>query len=256
MSQLNQNLSNFIDRLFLFINKASSVDINIYIIIIATILFILSYLSQHKMIQRLNLLLSFIPTLTHEMGHAIIAQLTGSKLVNVKMILTLHERDKTGALGFAQIEFKNWLSKVLSAFCGYIAPPLMFLTGIYLLSHQYSIVFVLLFIIMIINWFIHSSQKWVTLLIIIGMIALNIYPDLTQMPLEIILNIILGLLLGESIRSIFTTMQVNFKDKTGWDGSALKSSTLIPSTIWFFIWSVFSLSCIYVSFLIVFKSYH
>lgn len=253
MSDFLIKLSHFVDSLISILHKVSITQLNIPIILIFALLLILSYLSHNNIILRINLYLSFIPTLIHEFGHAIIAQITGSKVTNIKMMLSLHEKNKTGSLGYAEINFRNWFSRVLSAFSGYIFPPLIFLLGIWSLSNGYAILFVLIIIIALLDWLIYTSQKWIPLILIIIMVSLNIYPDLTQLPIALILNGILGLLLGESIRSIFVTMQVNFSKQEGWDGIAMRSLTLIPSTIWFFIWSIITLSCLYFSFIIAIK---
>ena len=57
---------------------------------------------------------------------------------------------------------------------------------------------------------------------------------------------LLGLLLGETVQSIIITTKTNFSKKSSeWDGSAMRSLTLIPSTVWWLLWTFISITSIY-----------
>ena len=76
--------------------------------------------------------------------------------------------------------------------------------------------------------------------------------EITNGILDIVFNVILGLLLGETIQSIIITAKTVFSQShQEWDGSLLQRLTLIPGFIWFLIWMILSLGFIYYSFLMI-----
>lgn len=234
--KFNQNLSNYL----LEINQ---INLNFFIIFLTVIIFFVSYTSQYKIIQQINVLLSFFPTLVHEVGHAFIGRLTGSKIKNIKMSLTVKTRDKTGTQGFALMNFRNRISQILSGFFGYIFPPLFLILAIWGAENNKLSLYFLAIILSIFIWFVYSSQKWIPLVIFTIFIFLGVdikFNNISNYILYLMLNIITGLLLGETLRSIYVTFKVNFS-KIDWDGTALRKITFIPSTVWLIIWTIISL---------------
>lgn len=240
-----------------FINSFSNISLNSSLIIfIATIFIVLHNLRRFPIIKNISVFVSFFPVLVHEMGHAFAANILGGKVTDIHMILSPKKQQKTGQQGYAITGSKSKLSSILVVFSGYIAAPLLLFIGTFLIENNLSFIFVIINIYISIFYLLNTKQKWIPLLIIIILIFVCYHiwgssSPLTDSLINTVYNILLGLLLGETLQSIITTTKVNFKDRNNdWDGAILKSLTHIPATIWWLTWAIFSIFSIYQSFIL------
>ncbi|WP_415843483.1 M50 family metallopeptidase [Staphylococcus gallinarum] len=247
--------------LFHYINHYLSLISNLvfkpYLLITITILFILfHYLRNIKLLNYISIVFSFFPVLIHELGHAFAAQIFGGKVHDIHMVITPNSQKRTGQQGYALTSSNSRISEILVTFFGYISAPLMLYLGCFLIFKNLSFLFILICLFFLIFYLFHTKQKWIPLLLIL-IIIYSVYTlfwshnEQFLSTINLVYNILLGLLLGESIQSIITTAKVNFKDKNSqWDGAILKQLTLIPSTFWWLLWSSFSIYVIYQTFLL------
>lgn len=239
-------LSVYLETVIYFMHRAESVDLNRWLIIIFAVIFIASRFIKQNWIQQFNLLISFFPTLIHEFGHAFTAQSLGGKVHNIRMTITVKGRDETGTQGYATTTPRNHLANIITTFSGYASPPLVFLFGVWSIKNNMAVLLLLLLSFMIFFWLIHTSQKWLPIGILFIMIALGIdvsVDSFTTPVLTFMLNVILGLILGESVCAMYTTLVVNLRNQK-WDGSQLRRLTLIPAIIWWFIWLSITYICL------------
>lgn len=238
-----------------FINSFSNISINTNIIISIAILFLILHNLRHlPIVKNISVYVSFFPVLVHEMGHAFVANILGGYVKDIHMVMSPKKQQITGQQGYAITGSKSKFSSILVAFSGYIAAPLLFLTGCYLIQKDLSFIFVLINIYITLFYFLNTRQKWIPLLLIIILLftGYNIFWDsspLTFILINAVYNVLLGLLLGETIQSLVITTKVNFKgNDSNWDGAVLKRLTHIPTTLWWLIWASFSVFSIYETF--------
>lgn len=238
----------------------SNIYLNFYIILTVAILYLFLHANRHnKVLQQVSILLGFFPVLIHEVGHALSASISGGKVHNIYMVLTPRGQEKTESQGYAVTTPKNRLSGVLIGLMGYMFPPFIYLLGIILLYNQMSIAFLSILLLLTLYYFWHTSQKWIPLLLLLGLIysVYYVYTNSIEVTISMYLihfiyNLILGLLLGEIIQSIIITTKVNFsRQKMEWDGLMLRRLTFIPATVWWFVWTVASGFTIYMTFKIL-----
>lgn len=250
-----------LDMFLYYVNHYLSLLSNIifkpYILISTAILFVLfHYLRRIKFFNYISILFSFFPVLIHELGHAFAAQIFGGKVHNIHMVITPKGQKQTGQQGYALTASNSRIGEILVTFFGYISAPLMLYLGSFLIFKNLSFLFILICLFFLIFYLFHTKQKWIPFLLIL-IIIYSVYTIFWShnedflLSLNWVYNILLGLLLGESLQSIITTTKVNFKDRNNdWDGAILKSLTHIPATIWWLTWAIFSIFSIYQSFIL------
>lgn len=236
----------------LLINNFSNVNLNIYIIIIIAFLFLLLHRLRNKpLLSTLSIGFSFFPVLIHELGHAFAAQIIGGRVDDIRMVLSQRKQQETGKQGYAVTKANRKLKFIIITFFGYVAPPLMLFSGVYFAYNDMTFIFLMLCILFLIFYFVMTTQKWIPLilLIMVGYACYNIivqHYSLATTSTSIIYNILLGLLLGETVQSIIITTKTTFSKQTSeWDGSAMKSLTLVPVTVWWLAWTAISLFTMY-----------
>lgn len=150
------------------------------------------------------------------------------------MIMTSRQQNTTGKQGYAETIAKHKISFMIIVFAGYIAASLMFYLDFYFVQHQLSFVDVGICLFFVIFHFTHTKQKWIPLILLIGLIYISyaIFVKTSPFVLNSIhwaYSVFLGLLLGETIQSTIITTQMTFsRSKQGWDESYLKQLTHIP----------------------------
>lgn len=238
-----------------FIYSFNNVELNLYLFMfVAAIFLILHNLRHLPIVRNISVYVSFFPVLVHEMGHAFVAQILGGYVKDIHMVLSAKKQQETGKQGYAITASKSRFNSIGVVFSGYIAAPFMFSLGCYLIKMDLSFVFVLTNIFIALFYLVHTRQKWIPLLIIIVLIYIgyNIFTgsnDYLIFSVNIIYNIILGLLLGEIIQSVVITTKTLFsRSSLEWDGSALKHLTLVPEFVWWLIWTFISIFSIYQTF--------
>lgn len=236
-------------------------DINIYLSVVIAVCFIFIFMHQKRdkpILKNISILLGFLPVLTHELGHALACSFTRGRVKDIHMVMTARKQQQTETQGFASTQPNGWFGAIITAFMGYVTPPIILLLGVWLIKKELSIVFVVILILMMFYYFIKTKQKYIAIfpfgLMIFALI--NMYMGDTthlQLGINLFISCYFGLLLGEILQSIVITARVNFSlNGTEWDGSALRRLTGVPSTIWFLIWTIINLSVIgYVGYLLI-----
>lgn len=231
----------------------NQVTFSLWIILITAVIYLFLHRRRYNtLISQLSIVTGFIPVLVHETGHALAAVLTKGRVENIYMVLTPKRQAAEGRQGYAVTRSRGRLSSILITFSGYAFPPLLFIAGIFLLVHELSVLFILILILLFLFYLFHTSQKWLPLIIIIILAAgvinmMTHFSEWTSVVVHLSYNVILGLLLGEMIQSIFMTARINFKNDIEWDGAALRRLTYLPAVFWWFIWTAISVWSIYQS---------
>ena len=228
-----------------FLMQFDDIHILLWVVVLTTFIFLFMHHKRDKpILKNISIMLGFLPVLTHELGHALMCSFTRGRVDDIHMVLTAKHQQNTQTQGFAVTAPKNRLSAVLTGFFGYIFPPLIFLSGVWLITKGYSIVFISILVLMMCYYFIKTKQKYIAI-VPFGLMIYALYEifmghhQYMQMGIDVVISIYLGLLLGEVIQSIVITAQVNFKiNYQEWDGSMLRRLTGIPATVWFCLWTI------------------
>lgn len=236
----------------ILIDNFSNVNLKIYTILIVALLFlILHKLRNIPILSTISVYFSFFPVLIHELGHAFAAKIIGGHVDDIRMILSEKQQQKTGVQGYANTRASDKLEFIVIAFFGYIASPLMLYFGVYFAYKDMTFIFLFLCILFLFFYFFMTKQKWIPLILIIAVVyaCYNIIfqqYSLATSSTTVIYNILLGLLLGETIQSIIITTEATFsKQNFEWDGTTMQNLTLIPVTFWWLIWTLFSVFSMY-----------
>ena len=224
------------------IQQFTSLEFMPYLLIGIAIIYILSSeLRRFTIFRYISIALGFIPTLFHELGHAIMTTLTGGYVQNIHIVLTGYGQKKTESKGFAQVHPKGRLSGILVSFSGYIMPPLILYLGLTFIHKHLELIFILLLGLMMTYYLIKSSQKWIPIVILLFLISSGIelsipHISITPLLLSVIYNIVLGLCLGETIQAIIERTRLYKYNTTAWDGSDLKQASKLPIIIFYILW--------------------
>lgn len=258
MNGVMQLYLDFKTRIFEWLDRLSDIQLMIWVVVLTALIFLVMHGQRDKiLLKNISIISGLIPVLIHELGHALAAKITGGKVRDIHMVLTHRGQTKKGAQGYAETVPRGRISAIVIAFMGYVFPPLMLFLGVYLITHQYSFVYVLILIFLSFFYLVHTRQLYLPLLFIVILLYTGYDLSITRIEitngiLDIVFNVILGLLLGETIQSIIITAKTVFSQShQEWDGSLLQRLTLIPGFIWFLIWMILSLGFIYYSFLMI-----
>lgn len=240
----------------------SPVPISIILLIIITALYLVShYYQRHPVFSVLDILLNYIPVLTHEFGHVLFNRLSGGRAVDFVVVVKRSERLATGQQGYAITKSRNRLGQIWTTLGGYIMPPFMLSVGLIMQSKGYGALFILFYVLIFLYFTCVTSRKWTPILIIL-FLSMTIYlgvqsENLTNYSLlyMLIYHFLLGTLLGEVLQSTVTISQLTFsRPKPSWDGSALSALTHIPTIFYSSIWVILNFTSMYFLFQQLFGS--
>lgn len=222
----------------------------VLVVSVAVVSLIIHFLRSRPIFKTLRIIFGFLPTLTHELGHALMCQVTGGRVRDIHMVMTNKKQAEEGAQGYAITQPKHRIGIILTGFAGYIMPGLIFVLGVTLIHYHLSLAYVLLLIFFMLYYFVKSKQKYiafipVTLIIILMINMVGVDSNGLQLVLNCILNIYFGLLLGEVVQSMIIMTQVHFTTHQDWDGSMLRRNSLIPATVWYALWMMWDAGVIY-----------
>ena len=85
----------------------------------------------------LDVILNYIPVLTHEFGHVLFNKLAGGRAKDLVIVTSPRERQQTLQQGFAITQSRHLAGQWLTTIGGYFMPPIMLLIG--LASSHYQI---------------------------------------------------------------------------------------------------------------------
>ena len=219
------------------------ITLKFYIIVLIGILYILiHHYRYHPVLAYLDILLNYIPVLTHEFGHILFNKISGGRAKDLVIVTRPYERQMTSQQGYAITQSTSKLGHGITTLGGYILPQLCYL--LVLLRHILSINhFLICYIAIFIYFLILTSRKWSPIIILILLVTL-LYLFLQQAQytfthtiMSYSYHFILGVLLGEVIQSSWTIVKLTFqRPKTQWDGQALADMTHVPSIAFSLIW--------------------
>ncbi|PTI79916.1 hypothetical protein BU064_03510 [Staphylococcus succinus] len=243
-----------------FISLFSNIHLSIITIIITAIIFIILHNLRHlPIVRNISVYVSFFPVLIHELGHAFAAQIFNGQVDDIHMVLSPKKQQETGKQGYAITKARSRFTFIIIAFMGYVSAPLMFFLGCYLITHNLSFIFVALCLLFVLFYLVKTKQKWIPI-ILLSIVIYSGYSVIMNsnndpnLIIDSVYNILLGLLLGETIQSIVITTKVTFSHtKSEWDGSAMHNLTHIPAIFWWFIWTIISIFCVYNSYELFFN---
>lgn len=179
-----------------------------------------------------------VNTLVHEVGHAIVAILTGGKVDKIELFANTE--------GTAWSSSRFWIGRVLTSLAGYPAASATAFLFLYLIDNQkYLYILIILLVVLIFSlvFWIRNLYGffWVVTFSSI-FVALILYGNAV-----LVVNVLLfitAIIFVESISSAFTILKLSFTQPTdAGDATSLwKSIIFIPSPIWgilFFVQSLF-----------------
>lgn len=231
----------------------SPVPISIVLLFVVTLLYLISHYYQNRPIfSVIDIVLNYIPVLTHEFGHILFNRLSGGKAVDFVVVVKRSERKATGQQGYAITKSRSRLGQIWTTLGGYIMPPFMLSVGLILQSKGYGALFILFYILIFLYFTFVTSRK-ITPILIILFLCLTTYLGIQSENLTnysfiymLIYHFLLGTLLGEVIQSTVSIAQLTFaRPKPSWDGSALSTLTHIPTLFYSSIWVILNFTSLY-----------
>lgn len=190
-------------------------------------------------------------TYIHEAGHAVIALLTGRKVLSIRL-----EADASGTTRHAGLQ-GAFISRFLTTLAGYPAPAVagyLMILGVSL-GHAHFVLGAFYLITIILASIQHSIRGWAVTLLILGSCILLTLTASNLM--ELFLFLIAGYLLFASPRTIVELHQVHSEDKRNpdreihSDAQSLASMTGLGAIIWEIIFFAICLTCLYYSFKLI-----
>lgn len=229
------------------------IHLNIYLIILISIVYIVIHQHRHKCInQFLDVYLNYIPVLTHEFGHVLFNRLAGGRAKDLVIVTSPKERQSTLQQGYAITQSRSYLGQFITTIGGYLMPPIMFLIGLVAAHYQHPSIFLVSYLFIFIYFLILTSRKLspIIVILLIGILLYFLFKHDNQMIMYDIVSLsyhfILGVLLGEILQSSWTIFNLTFqRPKPSWDGSALTEITRVPTVIYSVLWIAFNLYTVY-----------
>lgn len=224
----------------------------IWVLLIALIYVVIHNFRDKKIMRTLDVILNYIPVLTHEFGHILFNKISGGRASDLVIVAKPSERRETGRQGFAVTYHRGRLNQIITTVGGYFMPPLMLYLGFLLVNYQFPSFFITAYLLIFAYFTLITSRKGIPFLImvlLIAILAFMLHKDslvLMEYIVSVVQHYILGVLFGEVIQSTWTIIHLTFsKHKTDWDGSALKSLTLLPTTTFSCIWVIANIYTLY-----------
>lgn len=231
----------------------TTIELNTIALITIAVIYIIVHQQRDKtMLGVIDIYLSYIPVLTHEIGHIVFNKVSGGKAQDLVIIVSPSERQHTSQQGFAITQSKHRIGQILTTLGGYLMPPMMLALGLLCINAKYPSIFFALYLLIFIYFFILTSRKLFPLLMIVVLGGLlYIVLDFSQADsifniLLIGCHIILGVLLGEVIQSTLTILKLTFSSHhVEWDGTNLRDLTHLPVICFSAVWVAFNLYTLY-----------
>ncbi|MCU7556993.1 M50 family metallopeptidase [Macrococcus capreoli] len=226
---------------------------NTYLLLVIGTIYLILAMYYYNRPGVLMLWLSYVPTLLHEFGHAIVCQLTGGKVSDIVIVTRRSERLRTGRNGYAISQTISGWNRFATFIAGYLFPPFFLIIGVYCLLKTWQIGFWIMFGLVFLYYFVKTSRKifpfFVMLLIVGGCYLYYQYPDVVS--LWVIGNwaiyIVLGILLADTLLSSYTITLIYLQRNTTWDGAMLSQLTRLPVLIYYLLFVTVQLgSCWFV----------
>ena len=180
------------------------IHLNIYLIILISIVYIVIHQHRHKKYQSiLDVYLNYIPVLTHEFGHVLFNRLAGGRAKDLVIVTSPKERQSTLQQGYAITQSRSYLGQFITTIGGYLMPPIMFLIGLVAAHYQHPSIFLVSYLFIFIYFLILTSRKLspIIVILLIGILLYFLFKHDNQMIMYDIVSLsyhfILGVLLGK-----------------------------------------------------------
>ena len=223
-----------------------------YVILIALAYILIHYYRNKSFVRYFDIILNYIPVLTHEMGHILFNKIGGGKARDLVIVVRPSERIATSQQGYAVTQSSGTLGHVITTLGGYVMPPIMLGLGFLLINSQYPNIFIVCYLIIFSYFLFLTSRKAVPILVVLGLIG-SLYLLLQQpqnisliVVIAIVYHFFLGTLLGEVLQSTWTIVKLTLaRGQVSWDGTTLNELTRIPTFVFTFFWIVVNLFSLY-----------
>ncbi|GGB08286.1 M50 family peptidase [Macrococcus hajekii] len=233
----------------------SPITINMpFIIIIAAFYVLINIRFHHHFLLRW---IHFIPILLHEFGHAIFCQLTGGHVKDIVVVTSRRERNMTERTGFAITATRGKFNQFMTLIGGYLFPPIILLISILCINYRYPVIFWFILMLIFIYYLFKTSRKWLPFAILIIILTFSYFMwrqpayqyDLLN---DFIYQLMIAVLLADTLLTSRTLTQVYFNGHPGWDGAALSRLTRIPAFIYYFFFIIVNIGSLYLALWLLF----
>lgn len=222
------------------------------VVIIAMIYLIVHHYRHHQALAILDIMLNYIPVLTHEFGHILFNKISGGHTQDLVIVTSPKERIQTSQQGYAITRARHRSTMIITTLGGYLMPPLMLAIGLFAQYFHYPVLFVLSYLIIFIYFVVITSRKGIPILLtlLLGLMMYGLIqngqPEVMVIVLVFIYHFILGVLFGEVLQSTWTIIRLTFtQHPIEWDGSALKKLTHLPVICFSILWIAFNIYIVY-----------
>ncbi len=153
----------------------TTIQLNIYIIVIVAACYIAIHQYRHKpVLNYLDVILNYIPVLTHEFGHVLFNKLAGGRAKDLVIVTSPRERQQTLQQGFAITQSRHLAGQWLTTIGGYFMPPIMLLIGLASSHYQIPSFFIFTYLLIFIYFLILTSRKG-SPIVVITLISIMLY---------------------------------------------------------------------------------
>ncbi|WP_105993448.1 M50 family metallopeptidase [Staphylococcus simulans] len=231
---------------------STSMTLHLYWVVLIAIAYIVTHQKRHSSsFAMLDIILNYIPVLTHEFGHILFNKISGGHTEDLVIVTSRRERIETSRQGFAITRARHKSTMIITTLGGYMMPPIMLAVGLFAGYYHYPSLFVLSYTALFIYFVIITSRKGIPILLTL-LLALMIYgliqngqPEFIVIVLSIVYHFILGVLFGEVLQSTWTIAILTFARHIDWDGLALRRLTGIPVFVFSLLWIAFNIYIVY-----------
>ncbi|MGD6773032.1 M50 family metallopeptidase [Staphylococcus simulans] len=232
---------------------STSMTLHLYWVVLIAIAYLFVHRNRHKpSFAILDIILNYIPVLTHEFGHILFNKISGGHTEDLVIVTSPRERIQTSRQGFAVTRARSRVTMIITTLGGYMMPPLMLAVGLFAGYYHYPSLFVFSYLAIFIYFVLITSRKGIPILLtlllgvmIYGLVQ-NGQPEFIVIILSLIYHFILGVLFGELLQSTWTIITLTFtKHVIDWDGLALSQLTGIPVVIFSLLWIAFNVYIVY-----------
>ena len=241
------HLSNLVSRIWHWLPEHSTLPLKYLIFIALALGALIAITPASWRISRL------FATYIHEAGHAVIALLTGRKVLSIRL-----EADASGTTKHAGVK-GAFFSHFLTTIAGYPAPAVagyLMILGLSL-EHARFVLGAFYLVAVALAFIQHSARGWAVTLLILG--ACVVLTLVASNIMEMFLFLVAGYLLFASPRTIVELHQVHSQDKRNKDpereihsdAQSLAEMTGLGAVIWEIIFLGICLACLYYSFKLI-----
>lgn len=203
-------------------------------------------------------ILGYFPTVVHEFGHVVGCKLFFGRVDDIVLVHTRKNQKTHGAYGYAVTYNKGRIARTVKTFLGYMFPPLVLLSIIYLNGvNKLTVVFIVLGLASV--YLLVKTSNKLPVLLNLGMLSIMVYLLVSggylegniSIILSIVVSVLLGLLLGETVFSMYNMVLLWLTKSDSWDGYLIKEYIYLPIIVSIFLWYIFTGYVLYLTYMIM-----